>query len=111
VIPYSPLAGGFLTGKYRRGAPAPKSQRAGRIEQQYVNERGYGVIEALESVASAHSTTVAAVALAWLLAQPGVTAPIIGANTPAQLADLLPASHLRLTAEEAVRLDAVSDGF
>jgi aryl-alcohol dehydrogenase-like predicted oxidoreductase len=111
VIPYSPLAAGFLTGKYRRGAPTPKSHRAGRIKDRYLDDKGYAVIDALDAIAAARDTTVAAVALAWLLAQPAVTAPIVGANTPAQLADLLPASNLRLTSDEVARLDAVSVGF
>jgi aryl-alcohol dehydrogenase-like predicted oxidoreductase len=111
VIPYSPLAAGFLTGKYRKGADIPKSQRAGRIEQRYMNDNGFAAVDALASVAEAHRTTIAAAALAWLLAQPAVTAPIIGANTPAQLADLLPASGLRLSEGEIADLDAVTIGF
>jgi aryl-alcohol dehydrogenase-like predicted oxidoreductase len=111
VIPYSPLAAGFLTGKYRKGADIPKSQRAGRIEQRYMNDRGFAAVDALASVAEARRTTIAAVALAWLLAQPAVTAPIIGANTPAQLADLLPASGLRLSEGEIADLNAATTGF
>lgn len=107
AIPYSPLAGGFLTGKYRRGRPVPESQRA-RSASKYFNERGWRVVDALDSVANAHGTTVAAVALAWELTRPAVVAPIVGANTPAQLAELLPATELVLTAEEIARLDAAS---
>ena len=110
VIPYSPLAGGFLSGKYRKGQPLPKSQRAGRAKQ-YMTEQGIAVTEALDAVARAHDgATVASVALAWLLSKPAVTAPIIGANTPEQLNDLLPASDLRLAADEVASLDAVSAG-
>ena len=107
VIPYSPLARGFLTGKYRKGQPLPESQRADRVKQ-YMTERGYGVIAALDAVAKGHQTSVAAVALAWLLARPAVTAPIIGANTPEQLADLLPAPELRLETDELAALAAAS---
>jgi len=110
VIPYSPLAGGFLTGKYRRDS-TPRSMRAARIKQRYLNERGYAVIDELERVAKNHQATVAAVALAWLQARPTITSPIIGANTPEQLADLLPASDIRLAADEIAALDAVSAGF
>lgn len=111
VIPYSPLAAGFLTGKYRKGADVPASARADRIKGRYMNDKGFAAVDALESVADAHSTTIAAVALAWLLAQPAVVAPIVGANTRAQLADLLPASDLRLTPEEMRALDSASSGF
>ncbi len=107
VIPYSPLAGGFLTGKYRQGQPLPKSQRAGRVKG-YMNERGFRVIEALDQIGGDRNVSVAAVALAWLLARPVVTAPIIGANNVEQLSDLLPASDLQLTAAEIARLDDAS---
>lgn len=110
VIPYSPLGGGFLTGKYRRGAPPPPSQRAEQILRR-VSEQAWDVLDAVLEIAAAHRATPAAVALAWLLAQPTVTAPIIGANTPEQLAELLPASELRLTAEELARLDEASRGL
>ncbi len=107
VIPYSPLAGGFLTGKYRKGRPLPKSQRAGRIKG-YMNERGFRVIEALDGVADARGVAVGAAALAWMLAKPTITAPIIGANSVEQLNDLLPAGDLALTADEVAALDAAS---
>ena len=110
VIPYSPLAGGFLTGKYRKGQPMPKSQRAGRAKQ-YMNDQGFAVIDALDAIAGAHDgATVASVALAWQLAKSAVTAPIIGANTPEQLADLMPASGMRLSADDVASLDRVSAG-
>lgn len=110
VIPYSPLAGGFLTGKYRRGHDVPKSERADRAKR-YMTDKGFGAIEALERIASAHETTVAAVALAWTLRKPAVTAPIIGANTPEQLADLLPAGDLVLSPAEVSALDLASVSF
>lgn len=107
VIPYSPLAGGFLTGKYRRGQPVPESQRA-RGVSKYFNERGWRALDALDEVAAARGTTVAAVALAWELTRPAVVAPIVGANTPEQFAELLPATDLSLTDDEIARLDAAS---
>jgi aryl-alcohol dehydrogenase-like predicted oxidoreductase len=110
VIPYSPLGGGFLTGKYRKGRPLPESQRA-EGAKGYMTEQGFAVIDALDGVAEAHDTSAAAVALAWLLAKPTVTAPIAGANTPEQLRDLLLAPELRLTAEELEALDAASEGM
>ena len=110
VIPYSPLAGGFLTGKYRRGRLFPKSQRAQRAKR-YLTDRGVRALETLDAVATAYGTTPAAVALAWLLAQPAVTAPIVGANSPEQLAELLPAAELQLAADELKVLDEASAAF
>jgi aryl-alcohol dehydrogenase-like predicted oxidoreductase len=107
VIPYSPLAGGFLTGKYRRDLPRPQTPRAHQASS-YGTEAGWRVVDALEAIAKAHSTTIPAVALAWLLPKPTIAAPIIGANSPQQLADLLPAAELRLTPDEMASLDAVS---
>lgn len=113
VIPYSPLAGGFLTGKYRlEGAgDAPDGPRAARIRERYVNARGMAVLDALDAVAADRGATTAQVALAWLLAQPMVTAPIVGANTPAQLEAILPGAHLVLEPAELERLSAVSAGW
>jgi aryl-alcohol dehydrogenase-like predicted oxidoreductase len=109
VIPYSPLGAGFLTGKYREGQPLPESQRAERAKQ-HMTEQGFRVLSALDAVAERHETTVAAVALAWLMAKPVISAPIIGANTPQQLAGLLPATELVLSAEDLSLLDAASAG-
>ena len=108
VIPYSPLAGGFLTGKYRPDGPAPDSARAGRIQERYQDERGWAVLEALDAVAEAQDASVAQVALAWLLARPAVTAPIVGANSPAQLQELLPAVELDLSEAQVDALDEAS---
>ena len=107
VIPYSPLEGGFLTGKYRRDEPLPDSQRAGGVKR-FLNDDGFRVVDALEEVASAKGTTLAAVALAWSLTRPAVVAPIIGANSPGQLADLLPAGELTLSDDEVRALDEAS---
>ncbi len=107
VIPYMPLQGGFLTGKYRAGQPLPESRRA-ESSQHYANESGWRVINALDEIAAARETTLAAVALAWLLAKPAIAAPIVGANRPQQLAESLPAADLRLTPEELTLLDDAS---
>ncbi len=107
VIPYSPLEGGFLTGKYRRGEPLPNSQRAGGVKR-FLTDDGYDVVDALTEIASAKGVTTAAVALAWSLTRPAIVAPIIGANNTEQLADLLPAGDLELTADEVSALDAAS---
>ncbi len=105
-LPYFALAKGFLTGKYVEGAVVD-SPRAGRA-REYLDERGVAVLEALDGVARARGTTVAAVALAWLLAQPTVTAPIASARSPEQLTGLLPMSELELSAEELGRLTSAS---
>jgi aryl-alcohol dehydrogenase (NADP+) len=106
-IPYFALAMGFLTGKYRPGGDAVDSPRAERAAQ-YLDERGTAVLAELDAIAAAHETTVAAVALAWLAAQPTVAAPIASARTPEQLADLLPMASLDLTDDELDRLTASS---
>lgn len=108
VIPYSSLAGGFLTGKYRPDGPAPDSARAERIRERYHGQRGWAVLEALDAVAEAQDASVAQVALAWLLARPAVTAPIVGANSPAQLQELLPAVDLQLSEAQVDALDEAS---
>ena len=88
-VPYYGLAKGFLTGKYRDRAPrwtAPRAEGA----RAYLDDRGRAVLAVLDEIAAGHEVPVAAVALAWLAAQPTVAAPIASARTPEQLADLLP---------------------
>jgi aryl-alcohol dehydrogenase-like predicted oxidoreductase len=102
-VPYYGLAKGFLTGKYRPGI-AVDSIRA-EAARAYLDEGGVDVLDALDRVAAAQETTVAAVALAWLLAQPAVVAPIASARTPEQVADLLPMATLELTPDEVAALD------
>lgn len=110
VIPYSPLAGGFLTGKYRRGEVVPASQRASGVQQRYFNDRGWAIIGALEQASQARGISMTQAALAWLLARPAMTSPIIGANSPAQLHDALGAAELTLADEDIKRLDEASEG-
>jgi aryl-alcohol dehydrogenase-like predicted oxidoreductase len=105
AIPYSPLAGGFLTGKYRRDAPIPGSDRAANVQKRYFNDRGWATLDALESVAGEHGAPPAQVALAWLRARPPVTAPIVGANTPDQLDASLGAAGMALSEEQVKRLE------
>jgi aryl-alcohol dehydrogenase-like predicted oxidoreductase len=107
VIPYSPLAGGFLTGKYRRDH-IPDSARASRIRERYLDDRGFTILKRLNDIARSRSLTPAQTALAWLLSQPVVTAPIIGANTVEQLTESLGAAGVRLAPEEIAALDEVS---
>jgi aryl-alcohol dehydrogenase-like predicted oxidoreductase len=107
VIPYSPLAGGFLTGKYSRESETA-SARAEGIKRRYFNERGWRILDAVIAVAKENGSTPTAVALAWLLAQPGMTAPIIGANSVEQLQASLAASGLQLTTAQIDALSAAS---
>ncbi len=107
VIPYSPLAGGFLTGKYRRGA-AVASARAKDIGGKYSRDRDFALIEKLAEIGRARGKTVAQTALAWLLTNPVMTAPIVGANTPAQLAESLGAAGYRLAPAEMQALDELT---
>jgi aryl-alcohol dehydrogenase-like predicted oxidoreductase len=99
VIPYSPLAGGFFTGKYRRNRLQPKSERAGGLKW-LMNDKGYGMIEALERMGRRRGKTVAQMAIGWHLSHDWMTAPIVGANTPKQMNELLGGAGVRLTPEE-----------
>jgi aryl-alcohol dehydrogenase-like predicted oxidoreductase len=107
VINYYALAAGFLTGKYRSDADLGKSPRGGGVKK-YLNERGRGVLKALDDVAGRHKATPAQVALAWLMARPSVTAPIASATSLEQLRDLLQAVELKLDPHDVAQLDAAS---
>ncbi len=109
VIPYSPLAAGFLTGKYRRGQPLPESVRAGGIGANQMNQQNLDTVEKLVEIAAANQTSVTRVTLAWMLAQPFMTAPIIGANNTTQLADSLGATEITLSPEQLKAISTVSD--
>jgi len=106
VLTYSSLASGFLSGKYRFGGVAP-SARASRVEK-YMDGRGDPVLTVLARVAAAHHVGLAAVALAWLRAQPTVTAPIASASRLDQIPDLMAGGQLELTADEVADLSAAS---
>ena len=108
VITYSSLASGFLSGKYRRNQNLPPSPRAKGIQQRYMNEYGFRVLAEVDRVAHAHNATPTQVALAWLLAQPGITAPIASATSVQQTRELLAAVSLKLTDEEIQSLNQVS---
>lgn len=110
VIPYSPLAGGFLTGKYSREGAKVTSQRLGAVRQYFTSE-GWAALDAVRRVATTIGTTPSAVALAWQLTVPGITAPIVGANTVEQLADQLPALEITLSEAEREVLLAASHPF
>jgi len=109
IVPYSPLGGGMLTGKYQRGAPLPESVRADETARRRFTDKNFDIVDALERIAGQHGANPAQVALAWLLEQPAMTAPIIGANSVAQLSELLGAVSLELTPQDLAELDKVSE--
>lgn len=107
VINYYALASGFLTGKYRSEADLNKSARGGGVKA-YLNERGFKILAALDSVAQKYHTHPASVAIAWLIARPSVTAPIASATSVEQLNDLVAAASLQLDAEAIHLLNEAS---
>ncbi len=108
VIPYSPLAAGFLTGKYRRDTELPDTPRATGIRDKYLNERGFAVIDKLDEIAQEHEATIAQIAIAWLLANTAVSSAIIGANSITQLEDTARGAVITLKAEEKEALDELT---
>lgn len=108
VIPYSPLAAGFLTGKYRPDGELPESPRASGIQQRYFSEQNFAVLDLLAEIAAEHEATVAQVALAWVLLNPTVSSAIVGANTVEQLEETAQAALLELSEGDIQRLDEAS---
>ena len=117
VAPYNPLGAGMLTGKYRRGDEPPADSRFGlgnygrMYQQRYWSDHMFDVVETVTAVASEVGASAAAVAVAWLLAQPDVSSPIVGASRPEQLDDSLRALEVRLSREHLDRLGEVSQPF
>ena len=107
VAPFYSLASGFLTGKYRSEADFGKSPRGGRMSS-YLNERGHSILSALDEAADEHQATPAQIALAWLMARPGLTAPIASATSLEQLAELMGAARVELDEDTIMLLDAAS---
>ncbi len=113
VIPYSPLAAGFLTGKYTRENPSPDTSResSGLIKRLRENDQAYEVLDKVKNMANGRGVPAAHVALAWLLARPSVTSAIIGARTVEQLLEVIGAVDVTLSDEEIGELNRVSEGF
>jgi aryl-alcohol dehydrogenase-like predicted oxidoreductase len=112
ILVWSPLAGGLLSGKIRRGQRGPEGSRAlSDWDEPPVRDQEalYDIVEALVNTGEAHGVSAAQVALAWLLGRPGVTSLVIGARTDEQLADNLAAAQLELSADERARLDELSE--
>jgi aryl-alcohol dehydrogenase-like predicted oxidoreductase len=107
VIGYYSLANGFLTGKYRSVADTVGQTRGARAEK-YMNAKGFGTLAALDAVAKAHGAKPGQIALAWLIARPSVTAPIVSATNLDQLAEMVKAPEIRLSAAEVAQIDAAS---
>ncbi len=113
VIPYNPLAGGVLTGKYKRGEPLPEDTRLSDSEmyrQRYYTETTFDIVEAFVEAAAARGVTPAQLALAWAMAEPRITSPIIGARNLRQLNDTLGRLDFRLTPEERAEIPSVLPG-
>lgn len=108
VINFYALAAGFLSGKYRSRADTAKSARGANVTTRYVNPRGMKILAALDAVAARHGATPAQVAVAWVMARPGVTSPIASATSLSQLQDLVAATRLRLDAASMATLNAAS---
>ena len=109
VLPYYALASGFLTGKYRNASDAAQSSARGvGVVARYPNPRGLRILQALDDVAASHNATPAQVALAWVMAQPSVSAPIASATSVQQLDELLAAARLQLGSEALAQLEQAS---
>ncbi len=111
LLIWSPLAGGLLSGKYRRDQPPPEGSRHASDWDEppvYDEDKLYDTVEVLVEIADGHGVSPARVALAWLLGRPGITSVVVGARTDDQLADNLAAAELELSDEEAARLEQVS---
>ena len=109
ILPWSPLAGGLLSGKYSRDARGPEGSRRAQFDFPPVDrERAWRVIDAMRPIAKAHNVSVARIAISWLLHKAAVTSVIIGAKTVEQLTDNMAAVDLNLTAEQMATLDEVS---
>ena len=107
VISYFSLASGFLSGKYRSAADLEGRSRAGLVKK-YLTERGFNILKALDEVAAEYNSKPAVIALAWLIARPGITAPIVSATTLTQLHELTQAASLQLNTEAIEALNTAS---
>ena len=111
ILPWSPLGGGFLTGKYKREKERPENARRSDPENQFLQfdeDKGFDIVDELETVAKNHNATITQAALNYLLRKPAVSSVIIGARNKEQLADNLKTSDWQMTPEEVAKLDEIS---
>ena len=116
VIPYNPLAGGFLTGKHDRGTPTEGTRftlgtATQRYQDRYWHDRMFDTVDALKPIAAEAGMTMAQLAVAWTLANPAITSPIVGASKPAQLADAVKAVEQPMEADLKARLDELTHEY
>ena len=119
IIPWSPLARGFLTGKYKRGEPIPGDSRFGsdsgrgdavqRRRDQHFTDRAFDVLDLVQEIAEEKGASASQIALAWVNSKPGITSPIIGPRTMAHLVDNIGATDVNLSADDHARLDALAE--
>lgn len=103
VLPYYSLASGFLSGKYRSDNDISKSLRGKGIKKEYINERGFKILRALDKIAGEYQAQPAAIAIAWLLSKPLVTAPVVSATNTHQLEEIIKATSIHLN-DEAIEV-------
>jgi aryl-alcohol dehydrogenase-like predicted oxidoreductase len=108
IMCFQPLAGGFLTGKYRRGKPRPQDARLSKANLEFNEQKAYDIIDELDKVATAHNATISQSALNYLLCKPAVSSVIVGIRTQEQLADNLKTTDWQMLPEEVVQLDKIS---
>ena len=113
VIPYSPLAAGFATGKYTRANRTPDTTRStsGLVQRLVSDERAYLALDVLQQQADLYHVPVSQIALAWQLANPSITSPIIGARTVEQLEEVLGTTEITLSAEDIAQIDKATEGY
>jgi aryl-alcohol dehydrogenase-like predicted oxidoreductase len=109
ILVWSPLASGFLTGKYTRDMPVPEDARRHKFQFPPIDlEKGYGVVDALQQIAQAREASPAQIAIAWILTKPFISSVIIGANKMHQLEDNLGSVNLKLSVQEVEQLDRLT---
>ncbi|MFX0092892.1 MAG: aldo/keto reductase [Candidatus Hodarchaeota archaeon] len=109
VICYSPLAAGFLTGRYSKGADLPDTPRSEGVKKKYFTDKRLAILEAVKEIATVHEATMTQISLAWIFTKPFITAPIIGANTIEQLEENIGSLEIKLDPDEIERLNEVSN--
>ncbi len=109
IIPYSPLGGGFLTGKYKKGDELPDTPRSKGVSSRYFTDKRWKILDTVTEIAKAHDAKIPQIALAWVLSRDFITSPIIGANSIEQLETNVASLDIKLTEDEIKQLDEVSD--